>query len=140
MQNCKKFKTAKGALCAWGLENEGASISTVEGAKAFIEWLFKDDGVDYVNSPKQYKLADGRYLQDIFWEVSSYGALYFSLYNASKYEFRKGKKEIAPPEEDMQKADWYIKDVVKRTNHPYSEIRGRVDEILDRAYSVKPIA
>lgn len=144
MQNCKRFKNLDDAVTAFKVECGNVYspklFASIEEANEFMKWLFDDDGMDYVNSPKQYKLADGRDLQDIFWEVSQYGSAYFCIFNSAKYEFRKGKKELAPPEEDMMKSDWYIKDVIKRTNHPYSEIRGKVDEILDRAYSVKPIA
>lgn len=140
MNNCKKYKSLDDALVAWQIENGkvySKNIPTLNEAIMFMEWLFEDDGTDMVNSPKHYKLADGRDLQDIFWEVSSYGAAYFCKFNAAKYDFRRGKKDLAPISEDVAKADWYIKDVCKHTGHSYSEIRSAVDEILDKAYSVK---
>lgn len=139
MQNCKKFKTHDEAINAWTERRKifFNPLQTIDDAMDFIRWLYEDDGCDYVNSPKQYKLADGRDLQDIFWEVSQYGAMYFSVFNSCKYEFRRGKKEIAPPEEDMKKSNWYINDIVKRTKHPYDEIRAKVDDILNKAYSVR---
>lgn len=93
---------------------------------------------EYVNHPSHYKLADGRDLQDIFWEYSEEGTAYFCIFNAVKYGFRAGNKDIAPEDQDLKKKDWYIKNCAERTGLPEDKIRKVVDSLIASANSVQP--
>lgn len=92
-----------------------------------------------VNHPSHYKLADGRDLQDIFWDYSEEGTAYFCIYNAVKYGFRAGKKDIAPEDQDLKKKDWYIHNCAEHTGLPEDKIRKLVDSLIANANTVHPI-
>ena len=63
----------------------------------------KTNNIDYVNHPPHYK-SGGMEVIDV---IEAFG-LDYCTGNAIKYLLRCGKKDIAPPVEDLKKAIWYI--------------------------------
>ena len=63
-----------------------------------------------VNHPDHYKTSDGKECIDLM--IEKFGiepVICFCAINAYKYQFRAGNKENNPKEQDLAKAEWYIK-------------------------------
>ena len=141
MLNCNKFKNLNDALKGFA-EYKRNTIEMCGGELpvdlSFGAWLYMEDDTDAVNHPKHYKLADGRDLLDLFWEYSEGGAIYFCVFNAAKYGFRSGKKDIAPEDEDKRKMDFYVKNCAEHSGFSIEQIQHFVDHFIATANSAKP--
>jgi len=66
-------------------------------------------GYDYIN-PKHYQLGNGLEAVDILKSVARHDGL---LWNCLKYLIRVGKKPGESRLRDLQKAQWYLNELIK---------------------------
>lgn len=70
--------------------------------------LNKSKQKEFVNHPAHYQSENGKECIDLMIEeLGVLGVIYFCLGNAFKYQFRAGKKEGNPKEQDIAKGEWY---------------------------------
>lgn len=89
-----------------------------------------DANREMVNSPAHYKLNGGKEVIDYLEEFGLGPS--FTLGNALKYLARAGKKFKDKTDEDIKKAEWYMKRLSMETDLPMKVISVMVDGLLTR--------